>query len=146
MSEKERRERERERAIFILCGCFLFALQVPWRINTEVLDTVVTCLKEKIAVGDLPTSDDLSLPPPPEGVLTTPKGGFAIPKRECFESEESHKEAYKTMVEHRRTVSKVRIFWQLFVGLYPCGSGFVPTLISLEEVTRKMCGICRTDC
>lgn len=82
-------------------------VQVAWRINKEVLDTVVTCLEDKIAVGDLPTADDLPVPDPPDGVLVTEKGGFSIPKKEHFESEEAHKKAIKTLLEHRRMVNKV---------------------------------------
>ncbi|CAN0442358.1 unnamed protein product, partial [Ectocarpus sp. 12 AP-2014] len=33
--------------------------KVRWRINGHVLDTVMVCLRDKIAVGDLPVIKDL---------------------------------------------------------------------------------------
>lgn len=82
--------------------------QVRWRINCDVLDTVVTCLEEKIPVGDLPTADDLPVPPLPEGVTMNKKGNLVLPKREDYDTEDGFKAALQAMFTYRRTVNKVR--------------------------------------
>ncbi|CAM9937269.1 unnamed protein product, partial [Laminaria digitata] len=85
--------------------------KVRWRINETVLDTVLTCLSDKIAVGDLPVGKDLPLPPVPEGVEVDSRGKLVpLPKRvggESEEEEEAHKERRQAYYGHKRMVEKV---------------------------------------
>lgn len=78
-----------------------------WRINGDILDTVLVCLKEKIAVGDLPVMKDFPLPRVPEGVVLDSSGKLRAPSRREDESEEDFKERRKTHYAYKRLVEKV---------------------------------------
>ena len=81
--------------------------QVRWRINADILDTVLVCLRDKIAVGDLPVMNDLPLPPVPEGVVLDGSGKLKAPFRRDDEPEEDFKERRKTHYTYKRLVDKV---------------------------------------
>eukprot|EP00903_Cladosiphon_okamuranus_P015271 g14112.t1 len=82
--------------------------KVRWRINGSILDTVLTCLKEKIAVGDLPVVKDIPLPPPPEGVVLDGTGRLKAPTRRDDEEEEDFKERRKEHYAYKRLVDKIK--------------------------------------
>lgn len=84
-------------------------LKVRWRVNGAILDTVLTCLKEKIPVGDLPTADDLPLPPVPPGLKLGSKGRVTVPPVKDFEDPAKYDEVFKTASTYRRTAEKVRL-------------------------------------
>lgn len=96
--------------------------QVRWRINGHILDTVLTCLRDKIAVGDLPVGEDLPLPPVPEGVIVDGRGMLRAPTKRDGEEEEDFKERRKRHYAYRRLVEKVRVarnyFWVGFVFFF----------------------------
>ena len=71
-----------------------------------MLDTVLTCLNDKIAVGDLPVGEDLPLPPVPEGVEVDERGKLVpLPKKVGDESEEEENDLF--------CVQKIyREFWE----------------------------------
>lgn len=81
--------------------------QVRWRINEKILDTVLTCLREKIAVGDLPVLKDIPLPPVPEGVIVDGTGRLKAPSKRDDEEEEDFKERRKAHYTYKRLVDKV---------------------------------------
>lgn len=72
------------------------------------MDTVLTCLKEKIAVGDLPVGKDIPLPPLPEGVIMASTGKLKTPSKRDDEEEEDYKERQKAHYAYKRVVDKVR--------------------------------------
>ncbi|CAN0414773.1 unnamed protein product [Pylaiella littoralis] len=82
--------------------------KVRWRINGHILDTVLTCLRDKIAVGDLPVGEDLPLPPVPEGVIVDGRGMLRAPTKQDGEEEEDFKERRKRHYAYRRLVEKVK--------------------------------------
>lgn len=97
-------------------------MQVRWRINETVLDTVLTCLNDKIAVGDLPVTKDLPLPPVPEGIELDEKGKLVpLPEKEgggveSEEEEAARKKRRQAYYGYKRMVEKV-------IGLMGLGGG-----------------------
>lgn len=68
---------------------------------------VLICLRDKIAVGDLPIGEDLPLPSVPEGVVVDSRGIMKAPTKRDDEDEEGFQERKKTHYAHRRLVEKV---------------------------------------
>eukprot|EP00752_Nemacystus_decipiens_P002243 g2126.t1 len=82
--------------------------KVRWRINGDILDTVLTCLREKIEVGDLPVLKDIPLPPVPEGVVVDGAGKLTAPTRRDDEEEEVFKERRKAHYAYKRLVDRIK--------------------------------------
>lgn len=72
------------------------------------MDTVLVCLKGKIAVGDLPVINDLPLPPVPESVILDSKGKLKAPSKRDDEDEDEFQERRKAHYAYKRLVDKVR--------------------------------------
>lgn len=72
---------------------------------------MLTCLEEKIAVGDLPVVKDIPLPPPPEGVVLDGTGKLKVPTRRDDEEEEDFKERRKAHNAYKWLVDRVRWQW-----------------------------------
>lgn len=72
------------------------------------------CLRDKIAVGDLPVGKDLPLPPIPEGVVVDGRGMLKAPTRRDDEEEEVFKERKKTHYGYRRLLEKVGVALNCF--------------------------------
>lgn len=72
----------------------------------------MTCLRDKIPVGDLPVDKDLPLPPIPEGVVVDGRGILKAPTRRDDEDEEDFKKRRKTHYGYRRLLEKVGLDWR----------------------------------
>ncbi|CAM9586380.1 unnamed protein product, partial [Hapterophycus canaliculatus] len=82
--------------------------KVRWRINGDILDTVLVCLTDKIAVGDLPVIKDLPLPPVPESVIVDSSGRLKAPSKRDDEDEEEFQERKSAHYAYKRLVDKVK--------------------------------------
>ncbi|CBJ30655.1 mitochondrial DNA-directed RNA polymerase [Ectocarpus siliculosus] len=82
--------------------------KVRWRINGHVLDTVMVCLRDKIAVGDLPVIKDLPLPPRPDGVTVDRLGRLRAPVQGEHEDEEVFKERRQKHYAYKRLLEKTK--------------------------------------
>ncbi|CAM9263757.1 unnamed protein product [Scytosiphon promiscuus] len=82
--------------------------KVRWRINGDILDTVLVCLRDKIAVGDLPVINDLPLPPVPESVIVDSSGRLKAPSKRDDEDEADFTERKSAHYAYKRLVDKVK--------------------------------------
>ena len=79
---------------------------------------MLICLREKIAVGDLPVLKDIPLPPLPEGVVMDGTGRLQAPTRRDDEEEDDFKERRKAHYAYKRLVDKVRVVVVVVVMLF----------------------------
>lgn len=86
---------------------------------------MLVCLRDKIAVGDLPVMKDFPLPPVPEGVVLESSGKLRAPSRREDETEEDFKERRKTHYAYKRLVDKVGGGGMAFVRLLSLSSGLL---------------------
>lgn len=82
---------------------------------------MLTCLREKIVVGDLPVLKDIPLPPLPEGVMLDGTGKLIAPTRRDEEEEEDFKERRKAHYAYKRLVDKVGYSKSAVVVLFARG-------------------------
>lgn len=67
----------------------------------------MVCLRDKIAVGDLPVIKDLPLPPRPDGVTVDRLGRLRAPVQGEHEDEEVFKERRQKHYAYKRLLEKV---------------------------------------
>lgn len=67
----------------------------------------MVCLRDKIAVGDLPVIKDLPLPPRPDGVTVDKLSRLRAPVQGEYEDEEVFRERRRKHYEYKRLLDKV---------------------------------------
>lgn len=81
--------------------------RVPWIINKEVLEIAHQCWQRNIALGDIPSRDDIDVPPVPIRPERIPEEQFLDKESAAYKDGMADLRAYhEAMVRHRRAKQK----------------------------------------
>lgn len=81
--------------------------QVPWKINKPILDVAQQCWLSGVVIGDIPSRNDLDVPPAPLRPEKIPEELFQDTSSEAYRGQVEEFKAYTTaMNKHRRVKQK----------------------------------------